>query len=295
MNNQNRYSRAKGWLIICLTICVVSGSTFAAFFYYRFLREQRLRDPQFNIVAIAQSSSEEETLPTLYLAELLKLSYDKPLSLYAFDQEKGQRQLLASPLIKGAEIKKIKPGTLSIHYTPRKPIAFLGDCTNTALDREGVLFPFKPFFTPKKLPEICSGGSIPSWGQILQGPQIQLAFDLLQLSRYFLCEHKAWLRQVDVSRAYDLSYGRREIILVIEHRMDQQEQKRDNLYIEKRVLRLSTKNYKQELALYKGLSDYLDQQMTKTGKDAGGIVQRPTLIVDMRVPNLAFVKTSDYP
>ena len=92
------------------------------------------------------------------------------------------RQFL-SPLIKKASIKKIPPGTLYIEYQMRVPLAYLGDYTNTALDEEGYLFPFSPFFTPKKLPIIYLGlqQDDAQWGMTLkQDQRLQLAFDLLK-------------------------------------------------------------------------------------------------------------------
>ncbi len=39
----------------------------------------------------------------------------------------------------------------------RTPYAYIGEFANTAIDKEGYLFPFRPFFTPKNLPILYIG------------------------------------------------------------------------------------------------------------------------------------------
>src|SRR5262245_27517132 len=131
--------RALLW--IAVITCLVSGSTGAGIWYYLHVKKIRMQDDAYRIIAIVQSGPQKETLRTVYLAELLSLSVDQPTNLYQFHLETAKKKLSASPLIKSAEIKKMKPGTLLIEYTSRAPVAFLGDFTNTALDDEGFLIP----------------------------------------------------------------------------------------------------------------------------------------------------------
>ena len=134
----------------CLTFVVSACGLLG----YRHWNTKRMTDEACRIIAIVQTGPEKEALKTAYLAELLNLSVDKPTQLYALNLKKAEERLLASPLIASVELKRIPPGTLYIDYTVRKPIAWLADYNNTALDAGGYLFPAAPFFTPKQLPEI---------------------------------------------------------------------------------------------------------------------------------------------
>ena len=147
----------KALLWILLSVFFITGSSAAALVYFQYVREKQKLDPANNIVAIVQTSSDVEGLRTVYLAELLNLSVDRPTNLYSFNSKEARQKLLSSPLIKDANVRKIRPGTCHVDYTLRKPIAFIGDYTNTAIDANGVVFPFKPFFTPKILPSLYLG------------------------------------------------------------------------------------------------------------------------------------------
>lgn len=273
------------------TVAIVGALTLA---YVHHIRMKRERDPAFTIVALAQSSrGDPQTLKTAYLAELLGLSVDRPQNLYHFDAQGAKNKLLGSALIKEADIIKLKPGTLYVEYSLRKPIAFLADYSNTAVDDEGVLIPFKPFFTPKKLPDIHMGltafgegvkaGDEESgkWGQPLQGPRAQLALKLFKLIDQHCCSDSLLLLRLDVSKAYALSYGQRQIIVVFEERRPTS----NALIVFPVILRLSPGNYRQELANYLELRKYLVPET----EGLSGIVKSKPQIVDLRVSQLGFV------
>src|ERR1700722_8295427 len=114
------------------------------------MQHKQNQDPTFFIQALAQASPDGELLKIGCLAELLDLSLDQPKSLLSFSCKAAEERLRKQPIFQEAALSKIKPRTLLVEYRLRRPIAFLGDYSNTALDDTGSLFPFHPFYTPKK-------------------------------------------------------------------------------------------------------------------------------------------------
>lgn len=273
----------KAILIIALITFMVCSPIAFAVIYFKSLMNQRFSDPKYAIEAIVQTSSEKEPLKTSYFAELLHLSVDQPTNIYQFNMEQGLQKILRSPLIKRAELKKIYPGTLYIHYALRVPIAYLVDYTNTAIDKDGVAIPFKPFFTPKILPEIYLGlkdeVDASFFGLKLGTPQVSMALNLINfLSKETFFDH-CRLKRIDVSRGFASSYGQREIVVILEVKNESLVNQRSILTKHLRILRLSSANYEQELKNYSGLAKFLMQ------KDS-----LKNLIIDLRIPNLAFIK-----
>lgn len=245
--------------------------------YYLHARHQRRQDDQYRIVAIVQSTPQAEPLKTVYLAELLHLSVDRSTNLYEFKIKEAEEALLSFPLVKKALIKKILPGTLYIDYQTRVPIACLGDYHNTAIDEEGYLFPFHPFFTPKYLPIIYLGLSEDAndqWGTCLKEREaVRLAFAVLHRLASFKQNH-FYVKQLDVSQAGAGSYGQRQMIVTIEKNKPGGASAKPAFIF----LRLSPEHYSQALAnfyrLYTERRDLFEE----------------TQIVDLRLPHLAFIQ-----
>jgi POTRA domain, FtsQ-type len=286
------------WIIV--SIIIINGAAGLALFYFQHLRDKRIHDDKFRIVAIVQTGRQKESLKPVYFAELLGLSIDKPTNLFQFNSYEAKQKLLSSPLIKEASIKKISPGTIFIDYNMRKPIAFLADYDNTVLDDEGHLFPFKPFFTPKKLPEIFLGNNenesfpeleeeiIKRWGSVLKGEKIQLALNLLNIITIHCCTENSHLKRIDVSKADALSYGQRQIIIFIEDQLEKQVDGRSILYYFPRILRLSPERYHQELGTYLELRKYLsEKEWLKENIGKNSIVRVTPKIIELRIPHLA--------
>ncbi len=291
--------RKKAWLLILCSILIVSGIAFGTRSYFRHVRAKQFDDPKFRLVALAQASSDGELLKTGYLAELLNLSVDRPVSLLRFNCAEAERTLRANPLIKEAHVAKIKPGTLLVEHQLRKPMAFLGDYRNTAMDSEGHLFPFHPFFTPKKLPEIILGatafdgmGDIATdpkllWGQQLKGGRFEMALNIYTHLMHLFRDEPVSIRRIDVSKAYSLSYGQRQVVLIIEERLSQDRDGRIPLITQARVLRLGTANWKQGLARYLVLREFLAKEESKKVLSEGSLVEKAALNIDLRVPRQA--------
>lgn len=259
------------------SLIFLSGPIGAGLLYMHHIRMEKMRDAKFKIVAISQACSTREALKTVYLAELLDLSYDKPVSLYGFSTREARKKLLANPIIKTAEVEKIKPGTVLINYALRIPIAFLGDFTNTGVDADGYLFPVKPFLSPKKLPILYLGmeQNTLHWGEALQGKKAELALELYELIDQNICTDQHHLLHIDVSNAFALSYGQRQVVVMMEAHPDS----RNFSHAQQRFLRLSAENYRQELANYLALDEYLAKQ--------SGVLKPQ--IIDLRIPHLAYI------
>lgn len=283
MNNSKMpLSRAILWVLV--STLFISGSAFMGWLYYLHMRERRLNDDQYRIVALIQSSPQADVLKTVYLAELLNLSVDRPVNLYQFNTREAVETLLKSPLIKEVTVRKILPGTLYIDYQMRTPIAYVGDFTNTVIDGEGYLFPFRPFFTPKRLPTLYLGLDKEEckWGSCLKDlPSIQMAFDLLchfqQLQQDQFC-----LQQVDLTQAQADSYGQRQIVMVVEDSNQDQAKFSSNQLI---FLRLSSEHTDQDLV------NFLTLQRALFEKYEGKMAKNQGIVVDLRIPHLAFIKS----
>lgn len=299
----------KALTLILLSVLLISGTAASAIFYFQYIKNLQASDDQFKIVALIQTTSEKEHLKTNYLAELLDLSVDRPTNLYRFNAKEAQRKLLSHPLIASAVVKKIRPGTVYVDYTLRKPVAFLIDYTNTAIDKEGNPFPFKPFFTPKKLPELYLGLSLYSDPEILSGGQwnvplkgkcAELGLKILSELLQIYSTPATSLLRIDVSRAYASSCGQRQIVITLEDRIERESNGNAVLMIFPRILRLNTENYREGLANYRVLQEYLLDQIGEKdsphdkndikGEEIGQkVIRKPSMVIDLRLSQLAFI------
>ncbi|MBX9924039.1 MAG: hypothetical protein K2Y01_08005 [Rhabdochlamydiaceae bacterium] len=245
---------------------------------YRYLHKKpvKMESPLLQISYIVQTGLQKEVLHADYLAELLGLSFDNPTQLSDFDEESAQKALLSSAIIKEASVKKILPNMVYIDYSVRKPMGWIADFVNTAIDQEGYVFPVSPFFSPKKLPEFYLGkeglveafqGKDPAFAFPLQGRYIDLAYNVLDLFQKQGNESFT-IKRIDVSQAFYPTLGKRGIVVLIENG-------NNSLHF----LRMSTAHVAKEVANYLNLRPHLEE--TDLGKD-----QR---VIDLRLPQLAFV------
>ncbi|MDE3045554.1 MAG: hypothetical protein KGJ02_02780 [Verrucomicrobiota bacterium] len=265
-------------------------------------KQKRLSDERYKITAIVQTGPEKEALKTVYLAELLGLSTDTPKNLYSIELKKAELALLSSPLIAKATVKRMPPNAIYVDYEVRKPIAWLADYKNTAIDREGYLFPVAPFFSPKEMPEIYLGlppfgGAEDSFGRKgglwrtpLHNRYLNLALDLLQTLEGSPWKEGLRIKRIDVSNAFAPSLGRREIVLFTEEEISLRRDGKELTFIFPKILRLAPKEYAQQLqnffALRKSMvEDYRRQLATA---DRGG--RFSPRIIDLRILQLAFVE-----
>lgn len=219
----------------------------------------RKHSPEYYLSRIVQTGPQREMLSTTYLAELIQIAADPPTCIAYFNPHIAEKRLLFSPVIKQASVKLIEPDTIYIDYTVRQPWAILDDFENTAIDEQGYPFPLSPFFSPKNLPKIYLGQTQVKWNYPITDKKLSLAFSLLE------CSSKLpfILKKIDVEKAFADTLGARGIVLVIED---------DNF---PRTLRLSTKDYAQNLVNYLELRKELPQK---------------PYTIDLRLSQLAFLK-----
>lgn len=234
----------------------ITGGTYKGLQLYR---SQHSQTAPTYVCRIVQTGPQKEALKTTYLAELMRISADHPITAASFDPAFAQKRLLACPLIKEAKVKITAPDTVYVDYTVRQPVAWLFDFDNIALDEEGYPFPVSPFFSPKRLPEIYLGIRNFYWGRPLKESNAELALTILQL----LGRLSLQVKRLDVSKAFLPSLGRREVVLILEEQGFT------------KALRLTPKNFAQELGNYLELRPKLP----------------PTpQIIDLRIPQLAFIQ-----
>lgn len=270
------FSKAVG--MIFFSTLLVSGTAYLTWFGAAYFWSVRSDDSKYEIIAIVQTGPEKEALRTNFLAELLMLSVDRPKNLYKFDLNEGREKLLAFPLIKEASIKRIPPGTLYVDYTVRKPVAFLADLSNTALDADGHLIPFKPFFSPKKLPTLLLGITNEeqlAWGMKLHTDKSKLAFEILSTLGSMANLAKFSASRIDVSRAYAPSLGMRQVVIILE------EESADHTPSSPltRTLLLNPENIREGLGRFAALQASPEwNQWTKA------------LLIDLRLPQLGYIQ-----
>lgn len=306
-NKKNRVHlplpHALAWIVV--STFLLSGTSYAVFKHYLQKRKNSALDPEYAIHSIVQTGPQREALKTEYLAELINLSSDRLYSSLTFDLKKAEQKLLRSPLISHAVVKLIKPNALYIDYTIRQPIAWLEDYPNVVLDKEGYPFPFSPFFSPKNLPAIYFGlGSfgmpalepdrpVAQWGMPLRGKYVGLALNILSIVSDPKVADFFCVKRIDVSNAYAESYGTREIVIITEDFMAQIIQGKQVQLCCPRILRLSTKNYSQELGNYLKLRQQLleeEKKISSLPEKSGSVVRLKEKIIDFRLQKLAFIQ-----
>lgn len=294
LKNKSTLSFRRSCLWILFSVCMITGGSVLAWLYYKYILHTHASNDAYRIVAVVQTSPEQELLPNAYFAELLNLSTDHPDNLYRFNTNEARKKLLLSPLIKEATVKRIKPGTIYVDYIPRVPVAFLLDLSNTAIDKEGFLFPIKPFFTPKKLPEIYLGmQSKAMWGDCIKEKHSNLALSLMDYVTKHCCTKNRSLRRIDVSRAFDPSYGRREIVIIMEEQLERQTNDKPILFTCDWILRISpNEHFQQALDNYTMLGERIIKEQP-IQKDK--VVQRLKIVVDLRLPHLAYIQKDKGP
>lgn len=277
--------------LFCLigSTCLTLSLSLGGYAIYRKSRFNRLHNEKYRITSILQTGPEKEALKTTFLADLLELSIDKPTQLYAINLKAAEAKLLSCPLISKAKVKRKAPSTLYIDYEVRKPLAWLADYKNTAVDKEGALFPVDPFFSPKNLPEIYLGlPPFTSWQ--VNGPYFQLATEIIQFLETAPWKEGLRIKRIDVSNAFAPSLGQREIVLFTEEELCMKTDANEIVCIFPKILRLAPKDYTQQLnnffALRRSMMDDYRRQLASL-KEGGRFTPR---IVDLRIPQLAFVE-----
>lgn len=266
---------------------------------YRYIRTVRIHDPTYNITTLLLDSKGDLGLDPILIAELLNLSFDEPQNLYRFSSKEAQKKLLAFPVIEEAHVHKLVPGSLMVTYRLRQPLALIGDFSNTAVDHKGIPFPWQPFYKEEQLPTIYLGLRIREsskstashiWGQKLNGRRIELAIKVLESLKQSIASETVTVKSVDVSQAFALSYGQKEIVVTLDESRYIPLNGRPVLAHFPRILRLSLHHYQSELANYQNLCYYLQKnEKIPNAEQLARVGHAPALVVDLRIPQLAFL------
>ncbi len=258
----------------------------------RYAFSNKVPSKEAKIEYVVQTGLYKEALHSDCLMEILELSSDCPKLFSSFDETFAEKRLQNFPVIAKAFVKKIPPNMLYIDYSLRKPLVWLGDFRNAALDSEGVLFPISPFFSPKKLPEVFLGlagleeSGKSSFGCYLKGKYLNLAFLLIE----FLQKKGSdlfFVKKIDVSQAFTENLGKREVVLVLENEIYMAGQQLP--VISTHYLRISPKDYEAEVENYLTLRNHLleveSQEIAILGSK---IIKEKT--IDLRLSQMAFIR-----
>jgi len=285
------------WSLIA-AIFVACMGLFSFVFIHKYY-ETRKVDPKYSILSLVQTGPKKEALATRYFCELLELSFDKPTNLYSLDLKWAKEKLLTSPVIEKVELKKIFPNTLFIDYTTRTPIAWLYDFENVLIDKKGHLFPAHPFFSTKNLPQIYLGLNLEMENmneEPLNSMEIKLAFSLLNCLKQLKENYNFQIKRIDVSQALAPSYGKRQIVLMLEHEKLIDHPKQKLFCIFPHILRLGVNDFSKQLGNYsvllnKMMKDYEKQLFSKRYlKSPLKFSQR---IIDLRMEKVAFIDQAE--
>ena len=278
-------------LFISLLVIVVSS-----YFIILNRKERKNSNPKNNIEILIQTGIKKESLKSMYIAELIGLSVDKKINIYKFDENEAEKKLLKNPLIEKASIKKYYPNAVYIDYKLRKPIAFLYDFKNVGVDKNGFLFPIEPFLPSRDLPEIYIGGiSNINEDELFKLPLNNKKFDLA-IDIYTVLngikDHSFEIKRIDLSNAFLHSFGKKEIVIQLEHYLNVPYNKDNISYVFPRTIRLCVKDWKAQLSNYLSLNskmilDY--KRQLKIDEKTPKNIRFSSKIIDMRILKLAFI------
>ena len=289
MNEKLKFSG--GLFRIIFSAIIISGGSFFIFSKIQKNNKNNLTSQKYEIKAIGQNQN-EVMLNVNYLAQLMELSSSKPSNLFLFDEKKAEESLLSSPVIKSAKVKKMKPDCLFVDYVLRKPVAYLYDFENTAIDEEGHIFPVEPFFPPQDLCKFYLGiGDFTGYEKV-DCKRVLYALDIYDKLKSSGFADLVKIKVLDTSRLELQSYGKREILLYIEEELKVQKKQKDRVVVFPIVLRLALSNYLEQIGNYlslrlKILKDY-DNQIKDIDLDDSVVKFKPKTI-DLRLSKLAFI------
>ena len=255
--------QVKAVFIIVASVFLTITLAFSLFRCYRFQFAKRFQET-YKLKHIVQTGPEKEALPTAYLAELLGLCSDRADSFFTFDEKKGRERLLKSAVIKQACVKKRSPDTVYVDYEVFKPIARIGDMHNLAVDEEGNLFPLEPFFAPKRLVSFYFHEESQSSFH-LDKEKFSLALRFYAELKRQIDEQTVFL-SIDVSQAFHRSFGKREIVLLVQDLSGKQ------------YVRFTPDRFSEQIKHYLALRALLH---------TGSLVDK---VIDLRVSKAAYVE-----
>jgi hypothetical protein len=262
---------------------LITGSIYSLTHFFKEKVNDKLKDKSF-ITKLIQTGPQRDALSSYYLQEVLDLSKDKPFYFEEFDAEIALQKLKQVPMIKEVKLTLYKPDTLYIDYTLRRPLFMMEDYENLAVDEEGYLFPFKPFYSPKQIPSLFLGETLSelcSFFKPIQSPSFEFAKQILKALEGPSFEQRFQITRIDLSHALEKSLGQKEVIIDIASESFSESYKEGFLY----HLRVTPKNYLKELGNYL----VLHKELFSTHMQQGEKQELDERIVDLRVEGVALV------
>lgn len=274
-------SQALLWIVLSVVIVTGSAVLLLVYFHYRDIRRET--NPAYNVTKLVQTGPQKQALKTICLAELLDLSADKPVNLYALSTNQYETKLLRYPFIESCHITKQFPDTIVVDYKVRTPFALLADFHNVAIDKQLYPFPIFPFFTPKKLPKIFLGLKEEKYElttlyqKQLQNEKLVIASELLMVLSQPQYHSLFEVVLIDVSKFSAVSLGQKEIVVVLKNFSKDGTAKQDH------ILRLNVNNY------LKNLGDYLTLREDLMASDEDVSIDKNSPIIDFRLSDIAYI------
>jgi hypothetical protein len=263
--NQEKLPVGRAMLWVFTSLIVVGALFYATRFCYSALYSSWIQDERYRVVACIGRSRTAEVAQPIYLEELMGLSSDAPISLYAFDTKKAAKKILACPTFRRAKVSRLKPGIVVVDYELRRPVAEIADFENCAIDKSRTLFPLAPFISPKKLPKLYLGA--------VEEERIEKAFEIMQLIQTKLPTDFR-LEMIDVSALF-MNAAVPEIVVEISGRRAF-------------LVRFSPKELSENLDHFVTLLPTFETVTHET-------ITHPASreIIDFRIPHLALLKTEE--
>lgn len=260
-------SHALMWIFF--STLLVSGSVTAILYSRQQTLLGRLKDPDYAISEVAETGPDAGSVPPDYLFQLLGLDFDEPINIYQFSLKQAERRLLDSALFATVKVSRIPPGRIVVDYRLRQPVWNFGTLTNTAIDRDGVLFPYAPFH---KVPAVSLFMEPPA--SVPWGTEIDLQFAKV----IFQWAADLPVFALDLRDAEHESLGRRQVIVTLQETLAKQE----GTYTFLRHLRLNPRDVEGGLERYRLLQKRLLWQSPSFCKGADAVI-------DLRLPGLAYL------
>lgn len=281
-----------GWIL--LSVVFVSGPCFGGFYLYKKFQYTRKSHPEYRLKTIITSTK----IHPDFFCEILNLDRTKKISLYSFDLEEAKQALLDHPVIQDVFIKRHPPSSIYIDCEFRLPAAILLDYENTLIDEEGYVFPHRPFYKMKNLPEIYLGLSSfgieggAQYNVMLESKKWKAALELLKILSVEPFKDRFFIERIDVSNLEAKSYGRKEIVLFLKEKMCFEQFGKKTIGIFPMTLRFHPKTYRQQLRNFLALrsemkKDYQKQLVQMHIKKNEISFDRK--VFDFRISKLAFI------
>lgn len=286
-----RVSTLTGLAALLGSLCFTLTVAFLSYQYYLQWVEERKVDQRFVVQGLIQTGYEKEPLPTEALIELMGLSHDKPLNLYAASEKRLANRLLTTPFFKEVKVGKIYPNVLYVDYVAKKPFAYLKDYSNTLIAEDGTLLPFKPFFPPKNFPSIYLGPLLAVapgeriFGHTVNAKTMELVKSFTTRAQDYFEKRGFRLEFIDFQNAERGSQELSEIVLLVEGKRRFAKDREVDLKV---LIRFAVESYSEAMGAFERILKNEDKRIRSVAgrsKEIGSW----HMMLDLRTKGIALV------